>query len=167
MVGILRNKQRDQGDNLLIPSALFNVTTKFRRRIKTMKRKFTVLITCLLLAALSLFAFSCAGQEQPSPAAEYTDLSAEEAKAKIDEGEVILVDVRTQEEYDEKHIDGAILIPNETITDTQPEQLPDKDAEILVYCKSGNRSSQAAEKLADMGYSNVHNILGGISEWPY
>ncbi|MDD3315169.1 MAG: rhodanese-like domain-containing protein, partial [Syntrophaceticus sp.] len=81
--------------------------------------------------------------------------------------EVILVDVRTQEEYDEKHIDGAILIPNETITDTEPEQLSDKDAEILVYCKSGNRSNQAAEKLADMGFSNVYNILGGISEWPY
>ncbi|MDD3315205.1 MAG: rhodanese-like domain-containing protein, partial [Syntrophaceticus sp.] len=93
-----------------------------------MKRKFTVLVTCLLLAALSLFAFSCAEQEQSSSTAEYTDLSAEEAKAKIDEGEVILVDVRTQEEYDEKHIDGAILIPNETITDTEPEQLSDKDA---------------------------------------
>ncbi|HBG22222.1 MAG: rhodanese-like domain-containing protein [Syntrophaceticus sp.] len=132
-----------------------------------MKRKFTVLVTCLLLAALSLFAFSCAEQEQSSSTAEYTDLSAEEAKAKIDEGEVILVDVRTQEEYDEKHIDGAILIPNETITDTEPEQLSDKDAEILIYCKSGNRSSQAAEKLADMGFSNVYNILGGISEWPY
>lgn len=132
-----------------------------------MKKKSTLLIICLLLAAFCLFAFSCAGQEQSSSTAEYTDLSAEEAKEKIDEGNIILVDVRTQEEYDEKHIDGAILIPNETIADTQPEELSDKDAEILVYCRSGKRSSEAAEKLADMGYTNVYNILGGISEWPY
>lgn len=132
-----------------------------------MKRNITVLATCLLLVLFSLSAFSCAEQEQSSSSAAFSDLSAEEAKAKIDEGGVILVDVRTQEEYDEKHIDGAILIPNETITDSQPEQLPDKDAEILVYCKSGNRSSQAAAKLANMGYGNVYNILGGISDWPY
>lgn len=132
-----------------------------------LKKNSTLLIICLLLAAFFLFAISCAKQEQSPSTAEYTDISAEEAKEKIDAGNIILVDVRTQEEYDEKHIDGAILIPNETIADTQPAELPDKDAEILVYCRSGKRSSEAAEKLADMGYTNVYNILGGISEWPY
>ena len=132
-----------------------------------LEKNSTLLIICLLIAAFCLFAFSCAKQEQSPSTAKYTDITIEEAKEKIEAGNVILVDVRTQEEYSEKHIDGAILIPNETITDTQPAELPDKDADILVYCRSGKRSSEAAKKLADMGYTNVYNMLGGINEWPY
>jgi rhodanese-related sulfurtransferase len=79
---------------------------------------------------------------------------------------VIVVDVRTESEYKEGHIEGAILIPNETIIDTPPEELPDFDSEILVYCRSGNRSQQAAEKLVKMGYTNVSDF-GGIIDWPY
>ena len=132
-----------------------------------LKKNSSLLIICLLMAAFCLFAFSCAKQKQSPSTAKYTDITVEEAKEIIEAGNVILVDVRTQEEYSEKHIDGAILIPNETITDSQPAELPDKDADILVYCRSGKRSSEAAKKLADMGYTNVYNMLGGINEWPY
>jgi len=80
--------------------------------------------------------------------------------------EIIILDVRTKEEYDAGHIKGAILVPNETIIDEQPELLPDLDAEILVYCRSGNRSAQAANKLIAIGYTNVVDF-GGIIDWPY
>lgn len=80
-----------------------------------------------------------------------------------DDGHVI-VDVRRQNEYDAGHIPGAILIPNESIRDTQPEALPDQNQIILIYCRSGNRSKQAAQKLSDMGYTNVYEF-GGIIDW--
>ena len=99
--------------------------------------------------------------------AQYRKITAEEAKARMDSGDEILVlDVRTQEEYDAGHIAGAILLPNETIVDTKPNSLPDLNAEILIYCRSGNRSAQAAKKLAAMGYTNVYDF-GGILDWPY
>ena len=85
----------------------------------------------------------------------------------MDSGDaIIILDVRTQEEFDAGHIAGAILIPNETILDEQPELLPDLDAEILVYCRSGNRSAQSANKLLAIGYTNVYDF-GGIIDWPY
>ena len=80
-----------------------------------------------------------------------------------DDGHVV-VDVRRQDEYEAGHIPGAILIPNESIGTEQPEQLPDLDQVILIYCRSGNRSLQAAQKLADMGYANVLEF-GGINTW--
>jgi rhodanese-related sulfurtransferase len=76
----------------------------------------------------------------------------------------IIVDVRTFEEYCEGHIPGAINIPNEDIVDTEPELLADKEQMILIYCRSGNRSKQAAEKLANMGYTNLIEF-GGIIDW--
>ena len=98
---------------------------------------------------------------------QYQKISAEEAKNMIDTDEtVIVVDVRTPEEYNEGHIENAVLIPNETIIDETPEQLPDLDAKILIYCRSGNRSQQAAEKLSELGYTNVYDF-GGIMDWPY
>ncbi len=108
-----------------------------------------------------------AGEASPSPVAEYKKITAKEAKDRIDSGaEIIILDVRTQEEYDAEHIEGAILIPNETITDKKPELLPDLDVEILIYCRSGNRSAQAANKLIAIGYTNVYDF-GGIIDWPY
>lgn len=80
-----------------------------------------------------------------------------------EEGHVV-VDVRRSEEYEEGHIPGAILIPNETIEEEAEEKLPDKEQTILVYCRSGNRSKEASEKLADMGYKNVYEF-GGINTW--
>ncbi len=95
----------------------------------------------------------------------YVQIDQEKAKAMmtVDDGHVI-VDVRWQDEYDAGHIPGAILIPNESITAAQPEALPDKEQIILIYCRSGNRSKQAAQKLADMGYTNVYEF-GGIIDW--
>ena len=81
----------------------------------------------------------------------------------LDDGHVV-VDVRRQEEYDEGHIPGAVLIPNESIGTERPAELPDLNQVILLYCRSGNRSKQAAQKLFDMGYTNIYEF-GGISTW--
>ena len=96
----------------------------------------------------------------------YRQITMDEAVAMMKEEEgYIILDVRTAEKFDEKHIPGAINIPNETIgTDAIPE-LPDKDQLILVYCRSGNRSKQASEKLVKLGYTNVVEF-GGIIDWP-
>ena len=75
----------------------------------------------------------------------------------------IILDVRTAEEYAAGHIPGAMLLPNETISSVPPTQLPDKDQLILVYCRSGNRSKQASQKLVDMGYTNIVEFGGIIS----
>ncbi len=134
-----------------------------------MKRLATFIV--LALSALTLSACAAPKAEaqstpSASPAA-YKKISAADAKARMDSGdELIILDVRTQEEFNAGHIAGAILVPNETIIDEQPELLPDLDAEILVYCRSGNRSGQAANKLLAMGYTNVIDF-GGIIDWPY
>ena len=95
----------------------------------------------------------------------FTQISQETAKEMMarDDGHII-VDVRRQDEFDEGHIPSAILIPNESIDTAQPAELPDLDQIILVYCRSGNRSKQAAQKLTDMGYTNVYEF-GGIIDW--
>lgn len=96
---------------------------------------------------------------------EYTQISQEDAKEmmKRDDGHVI-VDVRREDEYVQGHIPGAILIPNETIGEDPIDALPDFDQIILIYCRSGRRSKEAAQKLADKGYSNVYEF-GGIIDW--
>ena len=98
--------------------------------------------------------------------AEYRKITAKEAYEKMQFGGVTVVDVRTKAEYNEGHIPGAILLPNENIGSTVPEELPEKDAVILVYCRSGRRSRKAAEKLLSIGYRNVYDF-GGIIDWPY
>ncbi|MDY5252193.1 MAG: rhodanese-like domain-containing protein [Erysipelotrichaceae bacterium] len=96
----------------------------------------------------------------------YQKMSMQEALEKMaKETEYLIVDVRTQQEYDQGHIPEAILLPNESIDDTIIEKLPAKDQTIYIYCRSGNRSKQAANKLLKMGYKNVIDI-GGINEWP-
>lgn len=96
----------------------------------------------------------------------YHRITAEEAKKMIDEGGVIIVDVRRADEYEKKHIPGAVLVPNENIGEEPPELLPDKDAVLLVHCRTGVRSKQASDKLVELGYSNVYDF-GGIADWPY
>ena len=95
----------------------------------------------------------------------YTQISQEEASKmmELDDGHII-VDVRRQDEYDEGHIPGAICIPNESIGCDSPEALPDYDQIILIYCRSGRRSKEAAGKLAGMGYTNIYEF-GGILDW--
>ncbi len=121
-----------------------------------------------LMAALFLAGCAPKGQsaEESGGAGSYRQISQEEAMRMMeqDDGHVI-VDVRRQEEYDSGHIPGAILIPNESIGSTQPAELPDLQQIILIYCRSGNRSKQAAQKLADMGYANIYEF-GGINTWP-
>ena len=95
----------------------------------------------------------------------YVSISQDEARLmmKNDDGHVI-VDVRRADEYAQGHIPGSILIPNEEIGTEQPEELPDKYQVILVYCRTGRRSKEASQKLADMGYVNVYEF-GGIEDW--
>lgn len=81
------------------------------------------------------------------------------------ETDYIILDVRTPEEYSEVHIPDAVNIPNEVIGKGDIPELPDKDQLILVYCRSGNRSKQASEKLAGLGYTNIVEF-GGINNWP-
>lgn len=97
---------------------------------------------------------------------EYIKINVEEAKEMMDTEEVIILDVRTQEEYEVEHIEGALLIPDYDLKDLSNSKLPDKDEKILVYCRSGNRSKSAAKALIEMGYTNVYDF-GGINSWPY
>ncbi len=97
----------------------------------------------------------------------YEIITAEEAKKIMDSGEeYVLLDVREQDEFDAGHIPGAILIPYTEIENKAEEMLPDKDKQILVYCRSGRRSKIAAEALSKLGYSNIKEF-GGIIDWPY
>ena len=95
------------------------------------------------------------------------NITAEEAKKIMDTQEgYIILDTRTQEEYEEKHIPGAIVISHEEILDKAESVLTDKDQLILVYCRSGRRSKLAAEDLVKLGYTNIKEF-GGIIDWPY
>ena len=118
------------------------------------------------LSFLLILAFLTAcGEHAKEDTTGYLQISTEEAKSLMESEEnYIILDVRTKEEYEEKHIPGAILVPNETIGEDEIPQLPDKDQMILVYCRSGNRSKQAAEKLVALGYTNVVEF-GGINDW--
>ncbi len=95
----------------------------------------------------------------------YQQITAEEAaKMMQSETDYIVLDVRTEQEYASGHIPGAVNIPNETIASGAIQQLPDKEQLILVYCRSGNRSKQASEKLVNLGYTNIVEF-GGINDW--
>ena len=119
----------------------------------------------LLLAVMLLTA--CGQDKENDQGAVYVNITAEKAKEIMDceEGYIIL-DVRTQEEYDQGHIPGAIVISHEEIEEKAEEVLTDKDQLILVYCRSGRRSKIAAEALVELGYTNIKEF-GGIIDWPY
>jgi len=136
----------------------------------TLYRKFVFTILSLFLCAASL-----AGCDKTKDApgggearkAVYTKISPKQAKDMMDKGgQYIILDVRTQEEFREQRINGAQLIPVNEISSRAAKELPDKDAVIFVYCRSGSRSSSAAHQLVSMGYTNVYDI-GGIMSWPY
>ena len=110
--------------------------------------------------------FGCVGCSD-GDSANYEQISGAEAKALMDsESGYIIIDARTQEEYDQGHIPGAILIPEYEIAERAEKELPDKDQLILVYCRSGRRSKIAAEELVKLGYTNVKEF-GGIIDWEY
>ena len=141
-------------------------------------------ILCIISAALCIFLTACGndssigiigGADGPTSIiiaekgekAMYQQITAEEAKKIMDSGEEhIILDTREQYEFDKGHIPGAILIPYTEIENKAEEMLPDKNAQILVYCRSGRRSKIAAESLAKLGYTNVKEF-GGIIDWPY
>ena len=121
-----------------------------------MRRWFSFLLLLFLLAGCT------ASNEQENS---YRQISMDEAVTMMEEESgYIILDVRTPEEYRERHIPNAINIPNETIGSEDIQELPDKDQLILVYCRSGNRSKQASGKLAELGYTNIVEI-GGINDW--
>ena len=122
-----------------------------------MKRILPLLLCLLLLTG-------CGGNTSDSS---YEQITQEAAKEMVDIQEVIILDVREQDEYDSGHIPGAVLLPVGTIDDTTAAQvIPEKDSTVLVYCRSGNRSKTASAALADLGYTNIYE-LGGINTWPY
>ena len=119
----------------------------------------------LLLAVMMLTA--CGQDKENDQGAVYVNITAEEAKRIMNTKEgYIILDVRTQEEYDQGHIPGAIVISHEEIAEKAEEVLTDKDQLILVYCRSGRRSKIAAEALVELGYTNIKEF-GGIIDWPY
>ena len=121
-------------------------------------------VTMLLAFA---FPFTIVGCSSGGEKISYQQISGAQAKALMDsESGYIIIDARTQSEYDEGHIPGAILIPEYEIADRAPKELPDKDQLILVYCRSGRRSKIAAEELVKLGYTNVKEF-GGIIDWEY
>ena len=117
------------------------------------------------IIALLLFLLVFSGCAAKSEKASYRQVSTDEAiNIMKEEKEYIILDVRTPEEYKSKHIPGAINIPNETIGTEEVPELPDKEQLIMIYCRSGNRSKQAADKLAAQGYTNIVEF-GGINDW--
>ena len=125
-----------------------------------MKKLILILLAVLLLTA-------CGQDKENDQGVVYVNITAEEAKQIMDSEErYIILDVRTQEEYDEGHIPGATQISHEEIAEKAEEVLTDKEQLILVYCRSGRRSKIAAEALVELGYTNIKEF-GGIIDWPY
>ena len=131
-----------------------------------------ILLFAALAASLALLA-GCAlsktkkdTSEDTTDKAAYHKISVEEAYEMMASQEVVVVDVRTREEHESGHIENAVLVPNESIGSEMPEALPDKEATLLIYCRSGRRSKDAAQKLLALEYQNVYDF-GGVIDWPY
>ena len=120
-------------------------------------------IICLLTAILMLLT-GCGGIVVENT---YQQITQEEAKAMMDTQEVVILDVREQDEFDAGHIPGAVLLSVGTISgETAAAVIPELVSVVLVYCRSGNRSKTAASSLVELGYTNVYEF-GGINTWPY
>ena len=130
-------------------------------RHKTQKKYYTITVPLMLtmqIAAAVLLLSGCSS-------ASYTQISQDEAmKMMQEQSDCLIVDVRRPDEFAEGHIAGAVNVPNETIEDVAPDALPDKEQTLFIYCRSGNRSKEASQKLADMGYTKVYEF-GGINTW--
>ena len=119
-------------------------------------------IMTILLSLLSLTGCAAPASQNNT----YRQISMSEAITMMEkEKDYIILDVRRLDEFAEKHIPGAINIPNEIIGTEEIKELPNKKQLILVYCRSGNRSKQASEKLVKLGYTNIVEF-GGIIDWP-
>lgn len=128
-----------------------------------------IMIAAAVLMTLVLVLVGCSNnkeEENMNVKTQYVKISPAEAKEIMDNEESIVLDVRTKDEYDQGHIEGAVLLPVDEISAKAEEVLKDKKEKILVYCRSGNRSATAAKTLIEMGYENVLDF-GGIIDWPY
>lgn len=126
-------------------------------------------IIIMLLISISLLGLTACKEDKnvKSEKITYEQINAKQAKELMDiEEDYVIIDTRTEEEFAEEHIEGAILIPEYEISKRAEEELPDKDRLILVYCRSGRRSKIASEELVKLGYTNVKEF-GGIIDWPY
>ena len=128
-------------------------------------------IIALFLILSTLFISGCttlnkeiSSKDQES--VKVSKITSEEAKEEMNNRDVIILDVRTEDEYNSGHIENSVLIPVDDLEDKAEELLVNKEQKILVYCRSGNRSKKAADLLVEMGYTNVYD-LGGIKDWPY
>ena len=138
--------------------------------------KIRKIVLLIIIGIFSVFGFSCSktGNEKQDlvmskegkigKKAEYKKITSDEAKKMMETQKAIVVDVRTLEEYNEGHIPNAISVPLETIENEAEAKLKNKDDLILVYCRSGRRSREAALKLIEKGYTNVIDF-GGIKDW--
>ena len=134
-------------------------------------KKYKGLIIMLMISLCLFGVCGCNGEKPKENIIEtknsYEQITANQAKELMEkETGYIIIDARTQEEFDEGHIEGAILIPEYEISQRAEKELPDKDRLILVYCRSGRRSKIASQALVDLGYTNVKEF-GGIIDWPY
>lgn len=128
-------------------------------------KRFSVIMILIITCTAILYGCTSGGESKMENS--YEQITPAEAKEIMDnENGYVILDVRTQEEYDEAHIDGAILIPDYEIADKAESVLKDKDQLLLVYCRSGRRSKNAASELVSLGYTNVKEF-GGIIDWPY
>lgn len=159
------NKQRIPNKVLLFMAAIDGsvgaLAGMYTFRHKTKKWYFTVTVPVLLIlqiAAAVMLLSNCGS-------AAYNEISQDEAMKMMEEQTCyLIVDVRRPDEFAEGHIPGAINIPNEDIGDEMPADLPDKDQMLFIYCRTGRRSKEAAQKLAGIGYTNVYEF-GGITTW--
>lgn len=136
--------------------------------IKRLKQMFPLIFIFVMLCPILGLTGCSNSVNTPNTASDsntYQQITAEEAANMMQsETDYIILDVRTAQEYASGHIPGAVNIPNETIASEAIQQLPDKEQLILVYCRSGNRSKQASEKLVNLGYTNIVEF-GGINDW--
>ena len=123
------------------------------------------IIVILLIALLLFISFKFLTTKE-EPTSNYNKITVDKAKEMMEKEDVIIIDVRTEDEYNTSHIKNAVLIPNETIGNEKLKEVSNLNQKIIVYCRSGARSKKAAMKLINIGYKNVYD-MGGIMNWPY
>ena len=144
---------------------IYNYTIRNRKETVLIMKRFSVILILIITCTAVLYGCTSGGENKMENSCE--QITPAEAKAIMDErDDYVILAVRTQEEFDEAHIDGAILIPDYEITAKAESMLKDKNQLILVYCRSGRRSKNAASELVRLGYTNVKEF-GGIIDWPY
>jgi phage shock protein E len=137
-------------------------TERAGRKEHDMKRSSLQGLAC----ALCLLMLASCSAPSSGPAT-VRKITPQDARSRLDSDKsIVLVDVRTKEEYDQAHIAGAILVPVDTLSSEAARLLPDRNATYFVYCRSGNRSATASKRLVELGYRQVYD-LGGIVDWPY